>query len=95
MSKIFSDKVGEKMDTIRLTVSQALVKFLNAQYVEYDGEKSLLSKESLRFSVTEMCWGSVKHFKKTLEGSRYIKEEMNKGWHMLQRLSQNKSNVNK
>lgn len=39
MSKIFSDKVGEKMDTIRLTVSQALVKFLNAQYVEYDGEK--------------------------------------------------------
>ena len=39
MSKIFSDKAGGKMDTIRLTVSQALVKFLNAQYVEYDGEK--------------------------------------------------------
>src|SRR5690554_671857 len=33
-----------RMDTIRLTTSQALVKFLNAQYVEFDGKQQRFVK---------------------------------------------------
>ncbi|MCG3017599.1 myo-inositol catabolism protein IolD, partial [Escherichia coli] len=32
------------MKTIRLTTSQALVKFLNQQYVEFDGERDRFIK---------------------------------------------------
>ena len=42
------------MQTVRMTTAQALVKFLNQQYVEFDGEQQKFIKESLRFLVMEM-----------------------------------------
>lgn len=42
------------MKTIRLTTSQALVKFLNQQYVEFDGKKSVSLKEYSPFLDMEM-----------------------------------------
>lgn len=42
------------MSTIRLTVGQAVVKFLNHQYVKFDGKKSVSSKVYLRFLDMEM-----------------------------------------
>lgn len=53
------------MSTIRLTTAQALVKFLNAQYVEFDGNRNGLLKGSLPFSATGMCWVLGRHWKKT------------------------------
>lgn len=42
------------MQTVRMTTAQALVKFLNQQYVEFDGKQQSLLRESLRFLVMEM-----------------------------------------
>src|SRR5690554_768884 len=32
------------METVRLTMAQALVRFLNAQYIEFDGEQNPMFK---------------------------------------------------
>ncbi len=42
------------MKSIRLTMSQALVKFLNAQFIEFDGKKHLLFKAFSLYSDMEM-----------------------------------------
>ena len=42
------------MQTVRMTTAQALVKFLNQQYVEFDGKQQKFIKESLRFLVMGM-----------------------------------------
>ncbi len=43
------------MKTIRLTTSQALVKFLNQQYVEFDGKKERFIKGSIHHFWTWKC----------------------------------------
>lgn len=42
-------------ETIRLTTAQALVKFLNQQYISVDGVETPLWKVSLTSLVMEMC----------------------------------------
>lgn len=44
------------MQTYSLTTAQALVRFLNQQYIEFEGKEEKLFKGFSPFSVMEMCW---------------------------------------
>jgi len=44
------------MKTVRLTTAQALVKFLDNQYIEFDGKEQKFVKGILLYSVMEMYW---------------------------------------
>ena len=72
------DKVGSTMETIRLTMSQALVKFLNAQYVEFDGKREPFIKGIFTIFGHGNVVGIGQALQETQEDSKSIKEEMNR-----------------
>lgn len=87
------------MQTVRMTTAQALVKFLNQQYVEFDGKQQKFIKESLRFwswkcsrprsSFRRGCRRirSISREKRTRDGNAamaFAKQNIeNKLWHVL------------
>ena len=80
-------------NTVRLTVAQALVKFLNNQYIEFDGKQNKMFKGIF----TIFGHGNVVGLGEALEndpGDLPV-NVMNKVWLMQQWVMQNKKEENK
>ena len=53
------------MKTVRLTMAQALVKFLDNQYVEFDGVEQKFVRGIFTLLDTEMFWDWVRRWNRT------------------------------
>ncbi|STW31970.1 Epi-inositol hydrolase [Klebsiella michiganensis] len=70
------------MGKLRLTMAQALVKFLDNQYLEVDGEEHKFVKGIFAILATATCWEWARPLNKIAVKCGSIRGVTSKGWRM-------------